>query len=184
MPPSYAPAVGQRHQRCVFSFETTATTSTKYLACSPTLCPVSDRRQIKSTYSKVCANHPPKRCFANNRPESANTQCGNSARTPPNTVHCLQSSMRNSAVCVKCFICKRSPGQTPYGAKPACAKRAAYPDPPSSPQPRIPRRPRCKPESESAKTSRPPSLSLDLNFATGTFCKRKGQPCSQPLSCP
>ena len=61
MPSSYAPAVGQRHQQCVFSFETTATTSTKYLACSPTLCRVSDRRQIKSTYSKVCANNPPKK---------------------------------------------------------------------------------------------------------------------------
>jgi len=54
---------GRRHQHCVLTqwSETTATTSTKYLACSPTLCRVSDRRQIKSTYSKVCANNPPQK---------------------------------------------------------------------------------------------------------------------------
>ena len=35
-----------------------------------------------------------------------------------------------------------SPGQAPYGTKPACAKRASYPDPPPrSPRPRIPRLP-------------------------------------------
>ena len=33
------------------------------------------------------------------------------------------------AVCVESLFL-RSPGQAPYGAKPVCAKRAAYPDPP------------------------------------------------------
>jgi hypothetical protein len=44
-------------------------------------------------------------------------------------------------VCFDCLFL-RSQGQAPYGTKPACAKRATYPDlPPRSPSPRIPRRP-------------------------------------------
>jgi hypothetical protein len=39
-------------------------------------------------------------------------------------------------------LSSRSPGQATYGARSACAKRAAYPDPPPrSPSPRIPRCP-------------------------------------------
>jgi hypothetical protein len=36
---------------------------------------------------------------------------------------------RRSQVCFECFIFK-SPCQAPYGANSACAKRAAYRDPP------------------------------------------------------
>jgi hypothetical protein len=45
-----------------------------------------------------------------------------------------------SLVCVDCLFL-RSPSRSPYGTPPACAKRAAYPDPPLSPPPRIPRLP-------------------------------------------
>ena len=39
------------------------------------------------------------------------------------------------------FIFVRTPSRVPYGTPSACANRAAYPDPPRSPPPRIHRRP-------------------------------------------